>query len=197
MIFNAPTNVVTVQPAIEPVSPSDVAANAYIVDDTSDYPFLSEQCIPAARKMVETLACRSLITQTRKQIYDCLPSCFSLRYGPVQQVNSITYTDYNEATQTLSSSLYDVDTSRIPGRIHQGYGDSWPAALHKTNSINVTYVAGYGSTPNAVPILYRRAIIILCTHWYNNRDQFGCDSDDIANRVIEMIALEGRTLEYA
>jgi len=197
MIFNAPTNVVTVQPSTEPVSTSDVAANAYIVDDTSDYVYLAEQIIPAARQMVERLACRSLITQTRKQIYDCMPSWFSLRYGPVQSVTAITYVDSNEATQTLASALYDVDTSRVPGRIMMGYGDNWPLSLHKTNAVNVTYVTGYGATAASVPIIYRRAIIVLCTHWYNNRDQFGCDTDDIANRVIEMIALEGRTLEYA
>lgn len=197
MRFNAPTNIVTVEPALEPVTPEDVKANAYVVDDSSDDTFIRTQLIPSARKMVETLANRSLITQTRQQIYDYLPECFWLRYGPVQTVSSVTYTDYNQAVQTLSATLYDVDSNRIPGRIHQGYGKVWPASLSKTNAVKVTYVAGYGATGSSVPIIYRRAIILLATHWYNNRDQFGCETDDMACAVASMLALEGRTLEYA
>lgn len=199
MKFAIPTNEVSIKPKIEPVTVDEVKANCAnaFIDTSTENDFIAS-LIPAARAMVENLAGRSLITQTRKQYYDCMPSPpVWLRYGPVQSVSSFAYTDSNQTAQTMSSALYDVDTSRIQARIDVGYGDTWETAIEKTNSITITYVAGYGATGAAVPIMYRRAIIVLCGHWYENRDQIGCEGDDMAMRVIDMLAIEGRTLEYA
>lgn len=198
MHFTIPTNKVVVKPASEPVGVEDVKANGYVVDLEEDNRFIEEQLIPTARAFVENLACRSLITQTRAQYYDAMPcSPIRLRYGPVQQISSWAYTDANEASQTLASSFYNLDTSRIPGRLLVAYRQTWPVALEMANSVAITYLAGYGTQPTDVPIIYRRAIIVLCTHWYDNRDQFGCAEDDLTCRLIDMLSIEGRTLEYA
>lgn len=198
MSFTIPTNVVTVQPTVEPVGVDDVKVNSYVIDDETEHKFIREDLIPTARRYVEELAKRSLITQTRTQSYDYMPcSPVLLRYGPVQQVNSVAYTDTNEAAQTLASTYYNVDAVRNPGRLLVAYGQTWPTAFNKANSVVITYVAGFGATGKSVPNIYRRAIIVLCTHWYQNRDQFGCVDDDMVSKLENMLAIEGRTLEYA
>jgi uncharacterized phiE125 gp8 family phage protein len=187
-MFHVPTNVVTVAPLIEPVTVAEVKANAFIVDDSSDDEFIRNFCITPAREYVETLACRSLITQTRRQSYDDMPSGFMLRFGPVQSVSSITYYDENDTQQTMAATLYDVDTYRAQSRVVPGYGDSWPASLCKVNAVNVTYVAGFGSSAASVPSVYRRAIILLASHWAINRDQLGCVEDDLTAKLLDIIA---------
>lgn len=199
MTFTIPTNVVTVEPKVEPIGPEDVKANAYVVDTEEDNKFITDQLIPTARRYVEELAKRSLITQTRKQSYDCMPcSPFFLRYSPVQSTTiTFTYVDTNGTTQTLASTEYNVDILRIPGRVEEAYGKAWPSAREQANSVNITYTAGYGAAAKSVPIIYRRCMIVLCTHWYDNRDQLGCVGEDMAGKLEGMLAIEGRTLEYA
>lgn len=199
MTRNIPINRVTVAPAPEPVLAYDVKLNAYIVDDTSWDEFINTQLIPTARAYVENLANRSLITQTRRQYYDSLPSEFHLRFPPVISVLSITYKDTAGVAQTLSGSLYTVDAASYPGRIYPAYQQTWPSAACDTNSCYVTYTAGYGTTAASVPIIYRRAIILLCTHWFNNRDAFACGdvSSDMQSALEAMLAIEGATPEYA
>lgn len=184
---------------MEPVSVPEIQANAYIVSN-DDNDFIRDQLIPQARRMVEVLAGRSLITQTRKQTYDFLPAApLYLRFSPVQSVSTFTYVDTSGVTTTLATTEYDVDTLSIPGRIEEAYNKTWPASRHTTNAVNVTYLAGYGTTPSSVPIIYRRAIIILATHWYQNRTAFACGDVDasVLSGIMDLIAIEGRTLEYA
>lgn len=193
------TNRVYTEPASEPVTVEDVKANAFIVDDDSYDDFIQSQLIPQARRYVEKLANRSLITQTRKQYHDELRTEIILRYSPVQSVTSITYKDTNNATQTLTSTLYTVDTASIPARVNEAYNQTYPSAICDTNSVVITYVAGYGSTMASVPIIYRRAIILLATHWFHNRTAFACGDVDAATMAAmeSLIAIEGATLEYA
>lgn len=194
-----PINRVTSAPAAEPVTATDVKLNAYVVEDTTWDDFITDQLIPTARNYVERLANRSLITQTRRQYYDTLPDEFYLRYPPVITVSAITYMDTAGDSQTLTGSLYTVDAVSYPGRIYPAYQQTWPSAASDTNSCYVTYTAGYGATGASVPIIYRRAIILLCTHWFNNRAAFACgEADEATQAALEsMLAIEGATLEYA
>lgn len=193
-----PTNKVTVQPVDEPVSIEDVKANVQIVDNDEDDGFIRTQLIPEARRYVENLACRSLMTQTRVQYYDDIPcGPVYLRYGPVQSVSSFSYVDSTGVSQTLATTEYEYDLNSIPARLWEAYGKTWPTARGQFNSVGITYVAGYGSNVGKVPIIYRRAIIYLCTHWYQNRDQLGCTEGNLLGRLQDILAVEGMTLEYA
>lgn len=192
---NIPINRVTVEPTVEPVTKELVKRHAYIIDDCSDDALIDDVYIPAARRMVEQIANRSLITQTRAQYYDWLPECMFWRYGPLQSVTSITYKDTSEAQQTLTSTLYTVDSSSIPGRIIAGYDDTYPTAIVDTHAVVVTGVAGYGATASTVPIIYRLAMLKLITHWLNNRGM--CGDDESMSLLGDIVAMEGATVEYA
>jgi len=76
---------------------------------------------------------------------------------PLQSVSSVTYQDVDNATQTLASSNYTVDTNSEPGRLVQSNTGSYPSTYSDLNSVTITYVAGYGAA-TAVPETYKRAI---------------------------------------
>lgn len=193
---NIPTNRVTVEPVIEPVTVSDVKLQAMIATSVTQHDALLLQEILEARQTVEQLTNRSLITQTREQYYDELSEDIYLRYGPVQSVSSITYKDSNEVSQTLTASLYTVDTKSIPGRVVIGYDKTYPSSITDTNSVVVTYVAGYGTVSTAVPIIYRRAIAKLAAYRFTHRE-FGEDDSVVMEALVSMLQIAGATLEYA
>lgn len=193
-----PTNVVVTAPTEWPVSLSEVKRRSFIVDDATADTLLRD-IIPPAIKTIENLAKRSLITQTRSETFHYgLRSPIYLRYGPVQSITSFTYVDSNGDSQTLASSFYSFETNRSPARLVEAYNQTWPTVRGQLNTVVVTYVAGYGATSASVPAIYRNAIIVLCKHWYDNPDAFGCeDADGVIGRLESMLAIEGRTLEYA
>jgi uncharacterized phiE125 gp8 family phage protein len=100
---------------------------------------------------------------------DWFPECIELRKPPVQSVSSIAYLDENGDSQTLSSSLYRTDLNSRPSRIEPAYGQSWPSTYGVSNSITVTFLAGY-TTQALIPEQAKQAIKLLVSHWYSHRD---------------------------
>ena len=193
---NIPTNIVTVKPVIEPVTVSEVKSQAMIASSVSHHDSLILQLITEARQTVEMLANRSLITQTRRQFYDTLPHEMYLRYGPAVSVSSITYADSQGTSQTLSSSLYTLDAQSIPARICEAFNQTFPSAAIALNSCYVTYVAGYGSETNLVPMIYRRSIQMLAAYRFTHRE-LGEDDSKAMEALSSMLSLAGSTPEYA
>ena len=196
---HVPINRVSVEPAIEPVSVSEVKEAAFIVGDSTYDGYIKNQLIPAARQFVEELAKRSLITQTRIQYYDDLEAVMYLRYGPVQSISSVTYKDSTATQQTLTASLYTLDSASIHARLVEAYNQTYPSAICDTNSVAVTMISGYGSTAASVPLIYRRAIILWASLELHNRVPIACADSymESLKALKSMIAVEGATLEYA
>jgi uncharacterized phiE125 gp8 family phage protein len=88
---------------------------------------------------------------------------------PLASVTSITYVDGAGATQTLSLSVYTVDTSEEPGRIRLAYGQSWPSIRDQRAAVTVRYVCGYGG-PGSVPEAAKAALKLYVGHLYENRE---------------------------
>ena len=101
-------------------------------------------------------------------------------------VASITYVDSSGATQTLNPATYNVDTSSVPARITPVQGSLWPIMqTYQPGSVKVTYVAGsYGDgvTINTIPQTIVMAILLLVSHWYENRSA----SSEVAMKSIPM-----------
>ena len=128
--------------------------------------------ITTARQQAEEITGRALITQTWYYYLNDWPGddFIKLPYAPLASVTSVSYTDTDGTTSTLSSSDYSVDTDSEPGRIVLDYGESWPSvSLAPKNPICVEYVCGYGATSASVPkpiLIWIRALI---TFLYENR----------------------------
>lgn len=153
------TSVVTAA-TIYPVTVDEVKSYLRDVYDEDDALILD--WIKAATDELEKATCRSFINQTFKDSYDCWPltdGYYAVCHrAPLSSVSSIAYIDSDGNSQTWSSSYYDVDTTREPGRISIAWGASLPAIRDDPNAVAITYVAGYGATATNVPPLAKHYI---------------------------------------
>lgn len=171
-------DIVTVQPATEPVTINE--AKAHLRVDISDDDQYITSLIKAARQSCEDFCARAFITQTRKTILDSFGTCgigtynsgyYALRLGrsPVISITSVEYVDTAGATQTLPTSNYQTDIYTEPARIQPAFGLYWPVTRQQMNAVTVTYQAGYGAA-SAVPEAIKQAMKMLISHMYENRE---------------------------
>lgn len=141
----------TVAPAEEPISLAEAKRYGWV--DSSFDDVLISDLAKSVRSEFERLTGLQLVTATWKMYLDNWPcSCGVLvPKSPLLTVSSITYVDTAGATQTLASSVYQVDAVSQPGRITTAYGQSWPSIRSATyNAVTITFTAGYG-TAASVP----------------------------------------------
>lgn len=155
-------------PASEPVTTAEAKAHLRVTHSSEDT--LIAALITAARQHVESVTRRALINQTWDLSLDYFPDIIYLQKGRLQSVSSITYVDTDGTTQTLSSSLYTVDTKREPGRVIPAYGESWPSTRDHINCVTVRFVAGYGANASDVPQALKSAILLLIGQLFENRE---------------------------
>jgi len=161
----------TVAPATAAISLA--TAKAHLRVEFADDDGYIEQLIEAATATVEgpNGIGLALVTQTWKLTRDgglFLP--MELPLGPVQSVTSVSYVDTDGAPQTLSSDAYDVFSDRRPAVIDLAYGASLPSVRKQLNAATVTFVAGFGATPDAIPADLRSALLLMIGHWYHQRE---------------------------
>ena len=158
-------------PSLEPVTSTE--AKLHLRVDHSNEDTLIAVLIQAAREIVEHHLGRSLITQSRTVKLDYFPRCteITLPYGPLVSVTSLKYYDEDEVQQTMSNTLYWVDSSSDIGRII--VKDSWPGIYDMPNAVEIIYVAGYGAAGSNIPQPIKAAILLVIGHLYENREQVG------------------------
>lgn len=157
-----------VQIAAAASGPVDVfAAGAHLRLDDID-PSVETIYLPAAVEWVEKYTGRSLVTQTWEAVLDAFPAdgVIPLANGPLASVTSVTYLDTAGLTQTLATSLYQVDVAG--SRVVRAPDAAWPATSAKVAAVRVRYVTG--TTPAAVPTPIRAAILLLLGHLYERRE---------------------------
>lgn len=157
----------TSAPAAEPVSTAEAKTHLRI-DHTDEDTYIGT-LVTTARLSLEAMTRRAFVTQTRVARYDSFPAVFEHHRSPLQSVSSIAYIDTAGASQTLSASLYSVDTYTEPGRVIPAYGESWPSTRIVMNAVTETYIAGYGAAA-AVPENVKHCIKRLLSHWYEFRE---------------------------
>lgn len=157
-------------PAIEPISLSEAKAQLRV--EAPDEDQLIQSLISAARQHLDGragLLGRALITQTWDLGLDGFPSLIEVPLPPLQSVMSITYVDSGGESHGLPESEYQVDAGSEPARVMAASGRSWPSTRTQLNAVTVRFVAGYGDNPADVPQPLRQAILLLTTHWYEQR----------------------------
>jgi uncharacterized phiE125 gp8 family phage protein len=164
---------VTTQPAEEPVTLAE--AKLHLRVDGTDDDTLITGYIGAARSWAEGFLGRSIVTQTRTVWMDSFPTDpIELLHSPVQSVTFVKYYDEDNVQQTLSASVYEVDTKDIPPRIYLADGQSWPATWNKRNAVQIEFVAGYGLPSTGMPVPIPKEIPLAIKHlvatWYATRE---------------------------
>jgi len=83
----------------------------------------------------------------------------------------IKYYVTDDTEYFMGAGNYFVDTKSEPGRVALNYGKIWPSTtLRPANGICVTFEAGYGDAATDVPQEVIRAMLLLISHWYENRE---------------------------
>jgi len=165
------TTTLKTAPATEPVSVLEFREHARI-DNGDEDTYIARRII-SARRTVERITQRQLITATWELVLDDFPKTGKtiwLPYPPLQSITSIKYFDTDGVEQTWSSAQYRVDTDSEPGRISEGYSYTWPSTRDMTGAITIEYKAGYGNAASDVDEELRHAIELLTSHAYETRE---------------------------
>lgn len=140
---------------------------------------------------------RALCTQTWDYKLDAFPAEIRIPLPPLQSVDSISYVDENGATQTLSTSVYQVvNNGTRPSTIVEAYNQSWPTTRCIPQAVTVRFTAGYldnnspADTRNGVPQPVKHALMLLGGHWYENRTpvEVGVSVSDVPMTVDALLA---------
>ncbi|OAN53891.1 hypothetical protein A6A04_13445 [Paramagnetospirillum marisnigri] len=164
-----PIPVLVTAPTVEPITLGE--AKAHLRVDGSDDDTLISSLIAAARRHVEDLTGRALITQSWQLSWDDrFPDDFRLPKGRLQAVDGITYVDGSGATITLDQAAYVVDAESEPGRVTPAWGASWPATRCQPVAVTVDWTCGYGDAAGDVPAPIRAAMLLLIGTLYRDRE---------------------------
>lgn len=153
-------------PDEEPLTLDELKAHLRVIHRNEDA--LIEGYLQAARELVEKLTGAALITQRWQLRLDAFRPCIDVWLFPVQRIEKIEYINStNERTE------FDLDQARLladkPARIVPVHGERWPATLTVPGAVQITLKAGW-EDPEAVPMPFRQAILLLAGHWYANRE---------------------------
>lgn len=189
-------------PAAEPVTLAEM--QALLRNPPSDENAFISLCITEARAVFETITNIACINQTWKLTLDRWPGgpepwwdgtrelpvteLYTQRGAPrhvllpkypLSSVSSVTTYDTADASTSVTvNNVFFTDTASYPGRLCLRSGQVWPIALRDHNSIEIQYVAGFGSAESDVPAVLKRAIQQMAAYLYDNRGT-GCSPEAI------------------
>ena len=170
-------------PAEEPVSLAEARSHLRLENGEDDY---ISGLITAARRYCESFQRRAYITQTWDLYLNRFPpGCIKIPVPPFQSVTFIKYKDITGVLRTFESSEYLVDSFSEPGLICLAYGKSWPATYPEINSVQIRFIAGYGTAAD-VPQEIKQSILLKIADLYEHR---GGDEgiDKSINEAIESL----------
>lgn len=178
---------ITAGPSTEPLTTAEAKTHLRVdTDDDNDY---IDSLVKAARRWVEQVTWRQLITATYVLRLDRF--CGSVIYiprPPLKTFTSFQYLDLDGVLQTWSSGNYEVDLYSSPGRVRPIATGYWPTVgNYYQNAITITYDAGYGAA-SAVPDDIKHAMRLMVGHWYRQREAVGANMAEVPLAVHHLIA---------
>ena len=134
-------------PGSEPLSLTEAKDHLDIASAVTDHDTRIGDLIEAARQLWEKDTQRLTVSRTITEKLDQWPRVppqkyrdWKAYYEPVISLDSITYYDANNASQTLATSVYDFDPFyRV---LHLKVDQEWPDIEDRWDAITITYTAG-------------------------------------------------------
>ena len=159
------------KPTGEPFDLEFVKQHIRVDHDADDG--LIEQLVTAVRRFCESTSNLAFLNQTWVQKMNCFPrgdSSIKLHRSPVASITSIKYLDSAGVQQTLNGSAYQLYSDSGAWKVKPAYNTYWPDYREQPDSIQIEFVAGYG-TADDVPQELRQGMLLLIGHYYENREQ--------------------------
>lgn len=176
-------------PAVEPISRNEAREHLRLDDDVDDSQVRAY--ITASRIWAENYTGRKFISRTFNQYFDTTSGDLPLKEGfhlgftgptqndylelsacPAISVSAIHSYDDDDNETLWASSNYYVSTASPVARIVLRDGGTFPTDLRNADGLKVTYTAGYGTQPNAVPEAIRLAILQYMAFAYEHRGDY-------------------------
>ena len=174
MLPASPTFTTTSGPAVEPITLEELKTRLRISGCDSDDEV--GDMLKAARLQVEADTYRKLITQTvvmYQEDFSSLLGPVQIRLAPIHSITHLKYYDRDDVLQTFSASDYYANLTSTPPEIRLKEAKQWPnTSLYRPNKVEVTMVAGYGSTAASVPRAAKLAIVEYCRAMWD-----GCEGN--------------------
>jgi uncharacterized phiE125 gp8 family phage protein len=125
--------------------------------------------IDRALDIAETETWSKFYTQTWAEYFDGFDDIIRPTLQPIQSIVTpfITYTDTAGATQTLSSTVYELGKEHGRDVIRLKYSQTWPATRDHADVVCVNMIVGYGvaaAIPNALRHAMLMIVAALATH---------------------------------
>jgi len=159
--------VIDTEPAEEPVTLAE--ASLFMRYTGSLQNAVITALITAARKDVESWSNKTMVSTTYDFYTEDLCDEILLPTGTAQSITSISYQDTDDATQTLSSTLYKLDNKSIQNKVFRDPLEDYPEVLKQPNAVKITYVAGYGAA-SAVPETFKTVIKMRVAELFEHRE---------------------------
>lgn len=158
-------------PAIEPVSLSDVKEWLRYTQTLQDARITA--LITTARTWVEDWTNRTLINTVYEFYTDALTNEIDINTSTIDDTTVVvTYTDTDNAEQTLTSTLYGVDNISPINKIFREPNQCYPASIVKPNGVKISFTAGFGVAQSDVPENFKTAIYTIIGAYFENREAF-------------------------
>jgi len=156
-------------PALEPLTLVD-AKEHLRVTATSEDAYITT-LITVARRSLEVMIQRALITRSLKAYADYFPSSrvIELPFPPLVAVSALKYIVSGSTTETYTTyaaANYRVDVNSQPGRIILLDGYYWPDVWNNGDAVEISFTAGYGTGRTTIPKELIQALLLLISHWY-------------------------------
>ena len=180
--------VLTGAPALEPVSVAEAKAHLRVDGEAEDA--LIASLILTSRLHIEAALGLSLITQSWRMLIDRWPKgpALNIPMRPLQSIDEVRVLSASSAATTILPSAYDADLSSAQPRLLRT-GAALPQPGKPVHGIEIDLTAGYGDAASDVPAPIRHALLILCTHWYENREpiEVGSPAAGIPSSVSDLL----------
>ena len=143
-----------------PLSLADAKEHLRVLHTTDDDYITS--LVLAATEWIEQQYDIALRSKTVTEYYDGFDGDIQITIYPVNSVTSVKYYDTDNTLQTITDYTSDLVSRR--GRVRV---ESEPSLYDRPNAIEVIYVAGYATAPEAII----HAIKLLVGDWYKDRER--------------------------
>jgi len=201
----------TLRVVTPPASPAVALATVrqHVRVDTTDDDDLLGLYLDSATQTVETFLGRALITTTLSwDVMDAplnnvpmipagnlfvLPLAFSglslagraleLPRAPVQEVLSFRMGIGADAVD-IAADRYSQDLGQDPARLRLLNGLSLLGNLYGSPGFSVTFRAGYGDDPSAIPAPIRHALLLMTSYGYERRGDDGGEMPSVVERLL-------------
>lgn len=174
----------TIAPAETPVTLTEIKAHCRVLESDDDAVLTA--LLAAATDYLDGpqgLIGKCMVQQTWCQKLEEFSDEIRLTVGPVASVTEIKYFDADNAEQTLSASVYELDGDSVGAFIRLKTDQTWPTIYDRKDAISITFVAGVAASD--VPDSLKAAVLMLVSHWDENRD----GGSEIPNSVRHLVGI--------